>query len=268
MSFSSVMGGEQAERDRLLAQCEQLRADAELLLDRLGARPGWRVIDIGCGPLGILDLLAERVGPAGEVIGVERETRFVEMARAELARRGLHRVQLLEADAMRSGLPRNTYDLVHERLVLLQQPDPTPLLAEMVALARPGGIVAVEDIDVASWLCHPPHPAWEALREAFETLIGRSGMDIYLGRRLPELLHMAGLQHISVEVRTGACPPGDPRRMHLLALVEPVRARIVEAGLLTAPDLDVLVMDATAYLAQPEPLVVRELLCQAWGTKP
>jgi trans-aconitate methyltransferase len=35
-----------------------------VLLDRVGVAEGWQAIDLGCGPSGILDLLADRVGPA------------------------------------------------------------------------------------------------------------------------------------------------------------------------------------------------------------
>jgi len=54
------LGVDDAERARLLAQCAMHRAEAELLLDRVGLRPGDRALDLGCGPLGVLALLAER----------------------------------------------------------------------------------------------------------------------------------------------------------------------------------------------------------------
>ena len=38
-----------------------------MLLDRVGLRPGQRAIDLGCGPRGILNMLAERVAPVGRV---------------------------------------------------------------------------------------------------------------------------------------------------------------------------------------------------------
>ena len=55
-----ALGAGEAERARLLAQCEIHRAEAEHLVDRIGVAPGWRTIDIGCGPLGVLDILAGR----------------------------------------------------------------------------------------------------------------------------------------------------------------------------------------------------------------
>ena len=36
-------------------------------------RSGESAADIGCGPIGIVDLLSERVGATGSVVGLERE---------------------------------------------------------------------------------------------------------------------------------------------------------------------------------------------------
>jgi protein-L-isoaspartate O-methyltransferase len=66
-----------------------------------------------------MNLLSERVGSDGVVVGVEREPRFVEMAQAEVTQRGLRNVQVINADALRTGLEKNSFDVVHERLVLI-----------------------------------------------------------------------------------------------------------------------------------------------------
>src|SRR5262249_22803048 len=66
------LGGTSTERDRLLRQAEQFEPTANWLLDQIAIQPGCRVVDIGCGPIGILNLLSKRVGPRGAVIGVER----------------------------------------------------------------------------------------------------------------------------------------------------------------------------------------------------
>ena len=114
-----VLGGTQTEQSRLIKQAQGLEKSARWLLDQIGIRPGSQVVDVGCGPIGIINLLSERVGPCGLVIGVEPEDRFFEMAQAERGRRGLQNVKLVHADATNSGLPKNSYDFVHERLVLI-----------------------------------------------------------------------------------------------------------------------------------------------------
>src|SRR5205085_295734 len=153
--------------NRLRAQAEQYDEQARWLLDAVGVRPGSRVLDVGSGPIGVLRLLSEMVGPSGEVVGLEREHRFVELARSEIERLGLQTVQVIEADGLNSGLESDSFDLVHERLVLVNVPERDALLAEMLRLTAPGGSVALEDIDNVSWLCEPAHVSWDALLAVF-----------------------------------------------------------------------------------------------------
>jgi hypothetical protein len=60
-----ALGSSVEESARLQRQADELAADSAVLLDRVGLRSGQTVIDLGCGPRGILDLLARRVAPAG-----------------------------------------------------------------------------------------------------------------------------------------------------------------------------------------------------------
>lgn len=162
-SAEYVLGGPVAERARLRAQADEHEASARSLLEAVGIRQGSRVLDVGCGPSGILALLADAVGPTGEVVGLERERRFGEMARAEVAHHGPVNVAVVEGDALSSGLEHESFDLVNERLVVVNGPERRELLAEMVALTAPGGCVALEDIDNVSWICEPAHESWTAL---------------------------------------------------------------------------------------------------------
>lgn len=152
-------GGTSIERQRLLAQAEGFVQESNWLLDQCGIQPGWRTVDFGCGPIGILNLLSQRVGPHGSVVGLEREPLFVEMAHAEIAKRGLRNVRVVQADALNTGLEKNAYDLVHARLVLINVSARDAFLGEMLSLLRAGGTLALADLDCVSWLCHPPHPS-------------------------------------------------------------------------------------------------------------
>jgi SAM-dependent methyltransferase len=267
-STGYVMGGTLTEQERLLAQAASYETQARWLLDQLAVQPGWRVADLGCGPIGILDLLAERVGTSGTVVGIDREARFVEMAQNLIAERNLSTVQILQADATSTGLPENSFDLVHERLVLLQQPDPMPLLSEMARIVRPGGWMALEDIDSVSLGCEPSHPAWTQLLEAFNTICREYGMDVYLGRRLPGLLRKVGLADVQAQVHVQLAQPGDYSRTLLLSLVGGVQRGIIDRGLLTESDL-LAQMDAVkAHLRNPETVVIGVLFFQAWARKP
>src|SRR6476620_8715374 len=71
MSVTYALGRDTAEAERLRRQTTEHQPLAAELLDRIGAAEGQSAIDVGCGPRGILKLLAERVGPRGRDVGLE-----------------------------------------------------------------------------------------------------------------------------------------------------------------------------------------------------
>jgi ubiquinone/menaquinone biosynthesis C-methylase UbiE len=267
-SADYVLGGTEAELTRLRAQAQEYDAQARWLLDTIGVHPGARVLDVGCGPVGILALLAEKVGPTGEVVGLERERPFVELARYEIERLGLQNVRVIEADALKSGLESESFDLVHERLVLVNVPEREALLAEMLRLTAPGGSVALEDIDNVSWLCEPGHSSWDALLSAFHVAFRAGGGDPFVGRRLPALLR--GTKARDVQARLWAELPqtGQYRRTHLISLVGSMRDRILQMKLMSERDIDAHREALLEHLADPNTVVIEKLLMQCWGQKP
>jgi SAM-dependent methyltransferase len=263
-----LLGRNSAEHERLRQQAQRAAADVIALLDQIGIQPGWRAIDVGCGPRGILDLLAERVGPRGTVVGLERDATTVALAREFVAERGLANVEILQGDARATGLPRGSFDLVHLRLVLVNVPAPEDIVAELVALARPGGVVAVYEVDWYAHLWEPSLSAWNRLFDVFAAHAAAGGVDLYIGRKVPALLRRAGLVDVRVNPTIRHYPPGHPGRPVTLQLVENIGDRIVGAGLLEEGELKDLVESARAHLDDPETFVLSVLGVQAWGRKP
>jgi ubiquinone/menaquinone biosynthesis C-methylase UbiE len=267
-SQAYFFGVTNAEQQRLVAQAESFEAPARWLLDQIQIRPGWRTIDVGCGPRGILHLLSERVGSKGIVVGLERELRFAHMAQEQIARRHLGNVTVLQADVMASGLQSSSFDFAHERLVMVNMSSPETLLAELVDLIRPRGIVAVEEIDNASWLCQPPHPSWDKLLQTFHAAFRASGGNVYIGRRLPELLRAAGLEDVQYKVHVDFAMRGGKRRTHLLTLIDSLREQITRLDLLTEEELAGHQQALAGHLDDLNTVVIDKLLVQAWGRKP
>jgi len=263
-----ALGTNPAERERLRRQAEELRDHSAALLDQLGVEPGWSAIDLGCGPRGIVDLLAERVGPEGRVIGLDYNPDSIALARDFVIANRLTNVTFVVGDARRTGLPAASFDLVHTRTLLINVPEPAEVVAEMTRLARPGGWVAAMEPDVVLSLCYPPHPAWDRLAEIFMQVQDGDGADPHVGRRLPALLQEAGLVDVSVEARADIYPVGHSRRTVRVDLMRSMRPKIVERGLATERELDELDRAAREHLDDPDTLVMPHLLFLAWGRKP
>jgi ubiquinone/menaquinone biosynthesis C-methylase UbiE len=262
------LGSSLGESARLQRQAEELAADSAALLDRVGLRPGQSAIDLGCGPRGILDILAERVAPAGRVVGLDSDPAHAAMAAEFAAGRRLSGVQVLTADARNTGLPSGYFDLVHARTLLVNLPEPAEAAAEMVRLARPGGWVASVEPDTEHVLCYPPHPAFDRLRDIFTVAFRRNGADPWIGRRVPELFRRAGLAQVEVEARVQMYPHGNSRRTIRLDLVQSMRPQVLEMGLATAGELDELDAAARAHLHDPHTVIMSGLLFLTWARKP
>jgi SAM-dependent methyltransferase len=270
MADPYILGGTLTEQQRLIIQARGLAAHAHSLLDRISPRPGARAADIGCGPIGILDLLAERVGAHGNVVGVERESRFVEMARAEVTRRGFRNVQVVNADAATTGLEKGSFDVVHERLVLINLPvvKRHAIVAEMFSLLRPGGTIVLQEYDATAYGCYPEHPSWTALLKIFNDTFHAAGGDDYIGRSLASLLRSAAAEDVEIKAHVEFPKVGDYQRTHLLSLIDSMRDRILSCGRLEEVELTTHMAALRDHLSDPATTVIDKLLVQAWGRKP
>ena len=254
------------EIDRLRMQAAALEFDAGVMLDRIGVAPGWRCLDLGCGAGGILELLARRVGDAGRVVGLDADPVFLEHARQAL--RGRRNVELVQGNAYDTGLPRAGFDLVHVRFLAGTAGRAQELLREAIALARPGGTVALQEPDTSTLKCHPPHPAWERLAQTLDQAFASVGSDVRLGQRLYPLMRSAGLAELAYRPFFVGFRAGEPMADYLPATIESLRGTILRHRLLGETELDRLLAACRKHLAEPDTVSTYVTVVQVWGRVP
>lgn len=267
-SDAYLLGRGESEETRLSRQISELGPDSDALLDGIGIRPGERVIDIGCGPGGVLGLLAKRVGPSGSVLGIERSPHFVNLARRFIRDKALAQVEAREGDAYDTGLPRASFDGAHMRLVLVNVPEPERIVREMVSLVRPGGWVASFEADFLAHICDPPLPAWTRLVDALAVYSASQGIDLFVGRRTHGLFRDAGVVDIQVDAVVHVYPFGHPRRPILHDFINNVREPLVEGEFLSRRDLESDMAELERHLASPETLVTSHMFYRLRGRVP
>jgi 2-polyprenyl-3-methyl-5-hydroxy-6-metoxy-1,4-benzoquinol methylase len=155
-------------------------------------RPGLDLLDVGCGPGTITVDLAARVAP-GRVVGLDVSPDPLPEARAAAARAGVE-VTFEVGDVYALEAAENSFDVVHAHQVLQHLTDPVAALREMARVCRPGGVIAVRDVDYAATSWFPLDPGLERWLSLYQQVARRNDAEPDAGRRLLAWAHAAGLR--------------------------------------------------------------------------
>jgi 2-polyprenyl-3-methyl-5-hydroxy-6-metoxy-1,4-benzoquinol methylase len=157
-------------------------------------RPGLDLLDVGCGPGTITVDLAALVAP-GHVVGLDVSAEPLAEARGLAERSGVE-VAFEVGDVYALAEADDSFDVVHAHQVLQHLTDPVAALREMARVCRPGGIVAVRDVDYGAFVTHPADEALDRWLDLYYRVARRNGGEPDAGRRLLSWAHAAGLTDV------------------------------------------------------------------------
>ncbi len=153
--------------------------------------PGETVLDLGSGAGLDVILSARRVGPTGQVYGVDFLDEMLEVARANAAEAGVENVEFLAGTIEAVPLPNNSVDVVISNCVINLVPDKAPVFAEMARVLKPGGRIAVSDVVLDDDAAEPDQTNLEAWAEQGAGGLRRSQYSSMLG--------LAGFSDINIQ---------------------------------------------------------------------
>ena len=125
-------------------------------LNAAGLEPGQKVLEVGCGP-GFFTVPAARiVGEKGSVCALDISPSAVKRVQQKIEKEGATNVKTILADAARTGLPDQSFDLIFVFGVAHSIGDMESILAELHRLLKPAGILAIEGASrISSKLFYP-----------------------------------------------------------------------------------------------------------------
>ena len=116
------------------------------------AKQGESVLDLGCGAGLDLYLYAQRVGPTGQLLGLDLSMPMLEKALVNLNSLGISNVEWLHAPSDAIPLPDESVDLVTANGIYNLSPDKDAVMKEVVRVLKPGGRTIFAEIVLTSEL--------------------------------------------------------------------------------------------------------------------
>ncbi|MDX1396605.1 MAG: methyltransferase domain-containing protein [Gemmatimonadota bacterium] len=259
-----LQGGEKAA-ERLETLAAAAWRGTERLLGRIGVAHGWSCLDVGCGSGDVAIRLADIVGPEGRVVGEDFDEGILDVARSRARREGA-RVEFV-AGSILDRASGEACDLVYARFLLSHLAAPMDALARMLGSVRPGGIVAVEDVDFHSHFCWPPGEAFARYDALYRETALRLGADPLIGPKLPGMFLDLGLEDVGLEVVEPLFHEGPGKRMPELTM-EHIRGAVVETGAATDEEVDAIVAELGRLRRDPRSVMGFPRVFQVWGRRP
>ena len=217
----------------------------ERLFRAAGITEGMKVLELGCGPGEVSELLSEIVGPTGSVIAVDRSNEMLSVAEANLKEAGRSNVRFVRADlndapGYLGDVDHSSLDVVAGRRVLMYLTSPDQVLASLLPWLREGGLVVFEEAD--STIC-PGHVATMPAHERGVTLLDRmlaeEGVDRSIGFHLPATYVAAGLRFERIWADAVIDGQGDQYTLgELLQLLKP---RLESSSVATTMEIESLI---------------------------
>jgi ubiquinone/menaquinone biosynthesis C-methylase UbiE len=264
-----ALGHSDAELERLRVQSRYVEPITRQFFQEAGISAGMRVLDVGSGAGDVAFLTADLVGETGEVIGTDKATTALTIAKQRAAAKGLHNV------SFRAGHPGEIafdqpFDAIVGRYVLLFQADPAGMLRTLMKRhLRPGGLIVFQEPDWTNVRSFPPAPTYDRCCHWIIEAFRGAGSDTNAANNLYTAFAGAGLP--SPQMRMQTFVSGNAGCADWLEVVAGLAASLFptmeQLGIATARDVEIatLAQRLQREVAASEHMIIGRSEIAAWS---
>ncbi len=262
-----VLGHSDRELNRLSVQARLVDPITRRFFLDAGIVPGMRVLDVGSGVGAVAFLAAEIVGVEGEVVGTDRSSTALDVARDRAEARSLRNVSFCEGDPAEMTFEQ-PFDAIVGRYVLMFQPDPTAMLRTLAAHLRPGGVVVFHEPDRTGIRSFPTVADYDRGCQMADETFRLTGADPRMGVKLYQTFVAAGLPAPTtrLEAVIGGGETSSDQVHFEMDLVWSLKTEMIQLGVATASfDFETLAERVLAEVIAKNSVIVGRSEIGAWS---
>ncbi len=239
------------------------------LLQRAGIREGMSCLDLGCGAGEVTFEIARLIGPSGSIVGMDMDSVKLELGRKRAGQQGAANIEFRQGDVFEWN-DDSIYDLIYVRFLLTHLPAVErvvpKLLRKLLRALRPGGALAVEDINFQGYVSHPANAAHDRYVDLYREVVRRRGGDADIGPKLLAMFAAAGMQQLGLAIVYPEHEPGSGKDISLLTLIGISEALLAEK-LIEESELQLLLSEIERYTCDPLSIICGPRVFQVWGRR-
>lgn len=227
--FSNNDAQRELRRLRLIEKVSDARSIS--LLESAGIDKGWRCLELGPGAGSLLRWMADRVGETGRVLGIDKNTAYIEHLKHPSIEIREGRIQYIELGEQ--------FDLIHARYFFIHNKDSKALISRLLASLAPSGVLIAEepDFSTAKWIDGDYSEAGNCVNRAICTMFDNAGLDPAYGSRVPLDMMMSGLEITHIDSRMHLCTGGTDMARMMAESTRILEAEYLSTGEVSRSDI-------------------------------
>src|SRR5688500_7888942 len=216
----------------------------EPFLQKAGLKAGMKCLDVGCGNGEITKRIAAIIGPEGQITGIDIDPSVI--AIAQEVNDGMDNVNYKVVDIEKEEIEASSFDFIFCRIIISHLQTPEVVLQKLRDALRPGGILAIEDVDFQGHFCYPPSHAFNIYVHWYEQVSIQKGANHFIVNLLLAMITDLGMKEVDMNVVLPTFHKGDGKLMGILTL-KSIRNTIISAGLASEKEVDATIHELQAY---------------------
>lgn len=203
-----------------------------------GLREGMRVLDLRCGIGTMTSWIANKVGPEGQVVAIDKSPEQLDIAREIAHEQGCENIDFVPLAASDIGKLKDKFDFIYCRFLMMHLKDPSSVLKKIYQLLGDGGVFACESVIIGHEFCYPKSTAFIKWRELNHDVLIASDKEPKTGMKLTAQMTDVGFHPFSVKLFQPVLEPGQQRQEMLINDMLDQAPSMVAAKLATEEEID------------------------------
>lgn len=211
-----------------------------------------RLLDIGCGHGQMAFWLAEKY-PNCEVVAIDSAQEQIDICNAYKKEKKLSNVNFKLHDISQSALDNEHFDIVYLRFILMHIKDWDTCINNILNSSKEGALILVEESGFP-YECWPNNKDFKRANDLVKELAQKTGLNYDCFPKLWEYVQNLDVNIHSIRFNLPALITNRQKRFPLLSF-EQIRQPLISVGLVSAQEIDELILEMRKLACNPKYLI-------------